>query len=216
MVGETVINVDLDGVVYDFTDAMREAFDYRFGQALLERGEATPSEWPDPHIWQTWDVWPVTRQEFYEVLYAEVLDGNLFRLGNLIDGAKEGLVRLEQNGFHIRIVTAKTFRDRNVTRMARKNVLAFLDVHDLPHHELVFSGPRGKLDFRAHVVVDDKPKLNGWVQTGALNLLFDQPWNRTIAQMPDFYERPGWLDRARNWNDVVELALNVRNQGVLL
>ena len=203
-----VINVDLDGVVYDFTDAMREAFDYR--------GWEGAGEWPDPHIWQTWDVWPISRKDFYEVLYAEVLDGYLFRLGNLIDGAQEGMQRLKQNGFYVRIVTAKTFNDPNVTRMARHNVLRFLDLYDLPHHELVFSGRRGKGDFRADITVDDKPKLGGWVQDGALNLLFDQPWNRTIAEMPDFFERPGWFDRARNWNDVVELALNWRNQGRLL
>lgn len=207
-VKDTVVNVDLDGVVYDFTGAMRSAFAFR--------GWEGADEWPDPHVWQTWDVWPISEKDFYEVLYAEVLDGVMFRDGDLVQGAQEGMHRLSQDGFYIRIVTAKTFRNQQVTEKARRNVMWFLSENDLPHDELVFSGPMGKGDFRADIVVDDKPSLDGWVQTGALNLLFDQPWNRTLSTIPDFYERPGWFDRAYSWNDVVELSLNVKSQGVLL
>ena len=211
-----VVNVDFDGVIYDFTDAMREAFDYRFGQAMLERGEPVPLSWPDPTEWAVWESWPIDRTAFYEVLYAEVLDGLMFRTGNLIDGAREGMTRLYQAGWHVRIVTAKTFNDARVTRQARLNTIRFLDEQDIPHHTLVFSDSHGKLDFRAHMVIDDKPDLTRWVQIGAANVLFDQPWNKKLSTIPDFYEAPGWFSRGFGWGDVVEQSKGFADQGVLL
>jgi len=206
-----VANVDFDGVIYDFTTAMRDAFDYR----RANKGgptEQTPAQWPTPTQWSVWEQWPITKTEFYKVLYAEILDGYAFRLGHRIDGAVEGMVRLKQLGYVVRIVTAKTFHDERVTRKARANTLRFLSDHEIPFDEIVFSGPRGKLDFRADLVVYDMPKLEQWAQPSALNVIFHQPWNQVIPEFPEGID----VARAFSWNDVAQLAEARINQGVLL
>lgn len=214
---QLVANIDMDGVVYDFVDAMREAFDYRYGQAMLGRGEATPTSWPDPTRWSVWNEWPITRDDFYEVLYAEVLDGHLFRRGNAIDGAIDGIGALKELGYHVRIVTSKTFHDRRVTEKARIGTLRWLYDHDVPYDTITFTDvTAGKAGIRADVVVDDKPKVEGWLQPQAANVLFDQPWNRTIPEFTEIDVIQGSFTRARGWDDVVAAADLASRQGVLL
>ena len=207
-----MINVDLDGVVYDFTEAMREAFDYRFGQAMLDRGEPTPTHWPDPWTWELDESWPVERQTVMEVMQAEILDRKLFRYGHAIDGAIEGLREIQAMGHHIRIVTAKTFNDPYTTQIARASTLGWLYDNDVPHNTLAFSDSRGKESYRAAVVIDDKPKLTDWVQPQALNVLMDQPWNRTIETFPSDLR----FARCRSWSDIVEMVDSMSRQEVLL
>lgn len=193
MTGPKVVNVDMDGVVYDFVDAMRDAFDYRrdtFGNT---------TEWPNPDRWQIWDVWPITRQQFYDVLYAEIREGIMFRYGLEIEGAKAALEGLARRGWHIRIVTNKTFRDRKITETARASTLWWLSDHKIPYDTIAFTdGEVGKQGLRADMVIDDKPKLSAWAQPDSLNILFDQPWN----QPPSLTESGENVVRAFGWHDL--------------
>lgn len=212
-----IANIDMDGVVYDFVDAMREAFDYRYGQAMVERGEPSPTSWPDPTRWSVWDEWPITKKDFYEVLYAEVLDGYLFRHGNPIDGAVDGIGALKELGYHVRIVTSKTFHDRRVTEKARIGTIRWLYDHDVPYDTITFTDvTAGKAGIRADLIVDDKPRVDGWFQPQSANVLFHQQWNRTIPEFTEIDVIQGSFTRALDWADVVAIADSVTRQGVLL
>ena len=193
------VNVDVDGVLYDFTDAMREAFDYRYGQGDKHK----PSTWPDPKTWRLHDSWPVSREEVFDVMYAEILDEILFRVGTPIDYAPEGMRWLKAAGFHVRVVTSKTFRDPRVTERARISTLRWLYDNEIPYDTISFTSADkgGKRGILADVVIDDKPTLD-WAQSGAINLIFNQQWNKVIPSIPNEVTE---LNRVFGWQDLMLL-----------
>lgn len=202
-----IVNVDLDGVVYDFVGAMRSAFDYRHNIDAGERYESDPKDWPDPSQWSIWKEWPISYDEFYRVMYAEIRDNFVFRQGAPIEGAVEGMEALGDIGFHVRIVTSKTFRDKTITEKARRSTLSWLATHDIHYDTIAFSdAEQGKTSYKAHVVIDDKPKVETWAQPDALNIIFHQRWNRTIGEFPDMAEGGGVFCRAQTWEQVVGFA----------
>ncbi len=199
---QLVANIDLDGVLYDFIGAMRKAF-YR--QAYLY--DTDPLTWDDPLNWSVWEEWPITKDEFYDVMYREVLNGEVFGQGAPIEGARDGMLQLSELGYHIRIVTSKTLRSAVVTHEARGNALDWLYSNVIPYDTISFTDTRGKLDYQADLIVDDKPRFSQWVQKGSTNLLFNQNWNKTIKRWPDTSGWPsGGLSRVFSWPDVVEAA----------
>ncbi|KKL86676.1 hypothetical protein LCGC14_1942330 [marine sediment metagenome] len=168
-----IINVDVDGVLYDFTGAMRNEF-------VLQMGLA-PDSLPDPHEWRLEKVWPVTWAQFHSVMYDGIAQGRVFRRGEMLEDVwtRRSLRHIIDIGWHVRLVTAKTFDDDFITMQARKNMLDWIYTNEIPHHTISFVDLSGKLSYRADAVVDDKPTLE-WVQRGAENFLYDQPWNQII------------------------------------
>lgn len=185
-----VVNVDLDGVVYPFTEVMRGEFAWR--------GWDEAEEWPDPTSWNFHDTWPVSREDVVEVMHAGIMDNSVFRAGRAMEGAAAGMAALRALGYTVRIVTAKTFDDVEVTRRARISTLRWLDDQEIPYDEIVFCG-HDKTDYLADVVIDDKPQVEGWAQPNALNLLFAQEWNR----MADASKTPCGYHVAKGWRDVI-------------
>lgn len=169
-----IINVDVDGVLYNFTDAMRREVCAVMG--------IPHDELPDPDQWSIHKDWPITGKQFHSVMYDGIAQGRIFRRGEVIDfgGATQALQGLIVCGWHVRIVTSKTFRDEFITMQARKNTLSWLYENNIPHHTIAFSDSTvGKQSFRADAIVDDKPDIS-WMQWGADNFLFDQPWNHDV------------------------------------
>lgn len=184
-----VINVDSDGVVYDFVRGMRVAFN--------DRGYKGVWDWPEPEHWQLHEDWPVTKAESFKVMYESVLEGRLFRHGRMVKGARVGLANVRKLGYHVRIVTNKTFTDHDVTLAARVGTLQWYADKKLRYNTIAFSdSAHGKGDFRADVIIDDKPTLE-WMQPQALNILYHHPWNAHVNE-----DEIKHLVRAHTWDDV--------------
>lgn len=168
-----IINVDVDGVLYDFTEAMRKEIVLQMGLPL--------DSLPDPQEWSLQNVWPVTWAQLRSVMHDGIAQGRVFRSGQMLEDVwtRRSLQHMIDLGWHVRLVTSKTFDDDFITMQARKNMLDWVHTNEIPHHTISFTDESGKLSYRADAVIDDKPTLS-WVQWGAENFLYDQPWNQTI------------------------------------
>lgn len=186
-----VVNVDCDGVLYDFTRSMREE--------LLWVGSSEAFDWPDPTTWALHEAWPVGHSDVQAAMERGILEGRVFRYGKPMPGAAEGMRWLAREpGVHVRIVTAKTFDDPAVTHRARRNLLDWLHDWRIPHDTLAFTDSHGKADYRARVVIDDKPDLS-WAQPAAVNLLFHQPWNIAVKPAADLR-----VQRVYGWQQLID------------
>lgn len=166
-----IINVDVDGVLYDFTGAMK--------MELIAITGRAPNSLPAPDQWDLTAAWDIPVPQFDSIMFDSIAAGRLFRRGRLIHpaDARSSLQRLIDADWHVRLVSSKTFKeDRFITYMARKNMIDWIYETDIPHHTISFSDGLGKLSYRADAIVDDKP-TTAWAQWGADNFLFAQPWN---------------------------------------
>ena len=167
------INVDIDGVVYDFVGIMREMTEASPAVAPRKLGEV--------ESWNMWEHWGMERDEWYEHFHANIRDG-LFARGQAIPGAVNAVMGLVEDGHRVRFVTSKKMRHAKSTMRAQQQTTEWLYANGLIQvTELCFTS--NKQGYPADVVIDDKGDLS-WVQEGASNLLYDQPWNADLLFDP--------------------------------
>lgn len=182
------INLDSDGVIYDFNAQM-----VRMGEHYLER------ELGETSRWEMHEAWGVTQGQWYAMFMRAVHDAELFRMGRALPGAIAGVKELSKK-HRVRIVTAKRLRDPLATRLAMLQTINWYSQEGmLQGVEMCFT--QNKQGYQADVVVDDKPTLR-WAQSGALNLLFDQPWNQELFEKP--FTPP--VKRVHDWDEVLEFV----------
>lgn len=180
------INVDMDGVVYDFMGQMKS-----YAEQTLDRNL------PEVTSWSAWDEWGIPSSEFWQMFHRAIEDGELFSGGLEIQGAVGAINQLHRDGHRIRIVTSKRLRTDESSLKAQKQTLTWLYTHGLLGLvEVAFA--TNKQGYLADVVIDDKPTL-AWVQRDAFNILFDTTWNQYI-QTPMYDPK---LIRARSWTVVM-------------
>ncbi len=183
-----IINVDSDGVVYDFIGIVQRRL-----ERWLDRKLETPTSW------QVENTWGITREDVVFHFEREAKHG-VFQFGSPIPGAIDGLKALIDKGHQVRIVTNKAGMGRG-TRAAIQDTAHWYGLKGLLGDlDLVFTRGYDKQAYPADVVIDDQPNLT-WIQKNAANILFDQPWNQNLAVIPE-----GMWIRAADWDVVLELV----------
>jgi len=182
-----LINIDLDGVVYDFADEIRWWCEIELDRVPL----------PAVTDWHFWREWGLSDDEWPELFRTAVIEGEVFAYGRPYPGAIERINQLQEKGWTIRFVTHKNILDPEATRAAQRQTVDWLYEHGIGMHQLAFAADKSRFD--ADVIIDDKPDLS-WVQKGRMNLLFAQPWNEraTLFAPPNVRRvRNGWDGIAR-------------------
>lgn len=183
------INVDIDGVLYDFVGAMKryvEARHYDGGRVL-----------PVPTSWNLWEEWGIDADRFAYYLSQATRYKIIFRHGADYPGAFTALQSLRKEGHHIRLVSHKVFKDSVTTIAAQTSCLEWLKSRGLRYDSIAFVGAStDKALLTADVIVDDKP-VEDWTQPGKRNILFTQPWNEKVQGT--------WFTRGHDWKDVVQI-----------
>jgi 5'(3')-deoxyribonucleotidase len=170
------VNVDLDGVLYDFEAACREWGEIRLDKKL-----------PVTDTWSMWEPWGISKREWYEIFHDGIRAEHIFRMGHEEPYALWGMLTLRAMGFRVRIVTAKRLVYRDTTLRAKISCLRWLDEKEIPFDEIAFTSD--KQGYNADVVIDDKPTM-AWAQDGAFNILMGQPWNLEFTNdLVDEFER---------------------------
>lgn len=186
----SVINVDMDGVVYDLVAVVKSRLYSSYG---------VDEELPDPTSWD-FDNWNLPDRgidvaDFFE---REAIN-RLFAFGYPVRGALRGIIELYQAGHELRVVTNKLKLGRGSWVAAMDAVMWLRGQGVLDFVDVVFTRTYGKQTYPADVVIDDHPDLE-WQQPNAINLLFDQPWNQDIANVPLHS-----FERASGWDRILEL-----------
>ncbi len=181
------INVDMDGVIYDFNGHMTALGEVYLGRKL-----------PVTTTWDMAAAWGMQEDEWYELFHRAIMEDGLFRDGNAIERASEA-VQLLSRQHRVRIVTSKRLRFPTSTLAAQVQTLHWLANENILNHvEVAFVG--NKQGYQADIIVDDKPTLK-WAQTGTVNLLFDQPWNQEITGTPP--HDAAQVRRVHGWDEVL-------------
>ena len=184
---ELTINQDLDGVVVQFEAEMKRLTEGYEGRTL--------PPWTDWHIHSAWEM---DSSQWYEYFERSVMDG-VFRTAKPYPGAIDALNRLLDSQHRLRFVTSKILHSPAATYKAMSDCLAWLDEYDLLRNEVEVCFTHNKQGYKADVVIDDKPDLS-WVQAGAVNILYSQPWNKDVEE---FNLRDGGsVVRAHGWDHV--------------
>jgi len=181
-----VINCDLDGVVVDFNTEMRVMTEMRVRRALSTFDR-----------WKVWEVWDMTFREWQDHFNTNVELG-MFGRCDEIEGAVKSLIYLTTE-HRVRFITNKALDTPKLTMKAQHDVSEWLERRDLIHAELIFA--KDKQGYPADIVIDDNPAMD-WTQSGARNLLFDQPWNADVEQEES---GPIWK-RVFAWSEILDVV----------
>lgn len=185
------INVDVDGVLYDFIGHCRMLGVGYFNRVIVTEAQITEALMPEANSWHIWEDWDISRDEWYEFFNWAIQHRELFSGGQPIEGAVRGVMKLVNDGHRVRLITSKNLRSAASTYQAQSQCVEWLHrVGLLNWVELVFTG--NKQGYPAQVAIDDKGDWS-WVQAGATNILFDQPWNREAPiGILNRYRATGW------------------------
>lgn len=182
-----LLNVDVDGVIYPFTQAIRN-------KAAVYLDDEKYRTAPSSEDWSMHEVFDLDPNEWDKMFEWAALNGvfNDFSL-NPYPHAVSVLTQLHYNGHHIRLVTAKPILSGHKTH-AIGDMIRWLRRHEVPYNSLVVDYDKSR--YPCDVAIDDKPNTTNWM-TGDLNILFDQPWNQNtnVDRWRHGWRRAfGWLD----------------------
>lgn len=183
--GVLTVNIDSDGVIYDYS-----------GMFWRMAEEAFNQKFPASTEWAQHQTMGIGEEEFWDFFHKCAING-VFRFGEAIPGSVETIRAWYKRGYRLRVVTHKSLRQEYSTYHAQTDMVHWLYEQGILNKvELFF--PRGqyhKQGIPANIIIDDKPDML-WVQEGAgrLNLLFDQPWNTAVdtAEFPNVVRAKGW------------------------
>ena len=181
-----IIGVDLDEVSGHYVNALRDAVAKPQGltaeEALLK--------YPAPSDYN-FSNWPEVPEEFVKY-HSEAVALGLYKDMKVIEGASETLWKLNNDGHHLRVITARFVKHGQNYRVVA-NTAEWLDRNDIPYRDLMFV--RDKVDVYADVYIDDSPSnIKAFHDAGRKVIIFETSYNKDIAGL-----------RARNWDEVYEI-----------
>ncbi len=130
MSGSFTLGVDLDGVVADHTR--------RFRDILAEIRGIDPETLPLDRSWD-FGEWGLGPGEYAELHRVAVMEYDMFRTMEVIDGAADALWRLSDAGVWIRIITHRLYVNWGHEK-AVGDTAAWLDANRIPYRDLCFLG----------------------------------------------------------------------------
>lgn len=187
------ILVDIDGVLADQVEAALPVINARYGLELTREDIKEYDQVVLP--------WDDEEGETIGTELAPLMHSRAFVAGmRRISGAADSLESLawpfdEYGRYDVSIVTSRPEEARQATRMW------LWQMRFIYHGDLVFTDDKASLD--GDILIDDAPHhILAWAATGRLAIVFDQPWNREVADT-DF------IKRAVGWDEVVRIVREV-------
>ncbi|MDX2382313.1 MAG: hypothetical protein QNM02_21460 [Acidimicrobiia bacterium] len=180
MNGQFVLGVDLDGVVADHTR--------RFRDILASIRGVDPETYP---LERSWDFgeWDLAPGEYSDLHRIAVMEHDMLRTMDVIEGAADALWRLSDAGVWLRIITHRLYVNWGHGK-AIADTAAWLDIHRIPYRDICFLGAKPEVEADAYI--DDAPhNIEQLRDHGNTVIIFEQPYNRDIAGL-----------RARDWSEV--------------
>ncbi len=181
-----VIGVDLDGVVADYVDGLR--------QYVAEVKSIDPSSIPDPIDYAFWHdpLWPIADHAEFHQLHGDAVGGGLFSRLNVIEDARNALWELSDMGVYIRIVTHR-LQTKGQYGWIQQQTSMWLDKNDIPMRGIAYE--RWKTDVAADIYIDDSPgNVEELRAAGSNVIVFNTAYNREIEGL-----------RAYNWIEAKQI-----------
>jgi hypothetical protein len=160
------IGVDLDGVVYNFVDALRE---------WIHESTAKPfDEMPPAQEWNFYRSWGLTGAEFLSLYAAGVNAGRIFRHGVPYPGSVENMRALTRDGHQLHIITSRAIVGAEAA--AARNTEHWLHDYDIPHASLTISADKHLTP--TDIFLEDSPANYDALEAADRHpWLYTQAWN---------------------------------------
>lgn len=185
-----IVNVDLDGCLFDFVGAFGAYAESVLGRKL-----------PRPTIWDFWTEWDISKEDWKDLFQEAVSAGLWLRQSALILGARKALQEISDREYHIRVLTTRLVHARGFG-MAASDTVNWLEEAKIPYRSLAIIGPGdSKTNYEAHAIIDDyAPQVEDFARIpGRIGIVFDQPWNQdTTSQSEEVF-------RARGWSETIKI-----------
>jgi uncharacterized HAD superfamily protein len=196
------IALDIDGVMYKWSDTVRFLVDWYFG---IKLGESTHFD----YIKDT--LVAMDRKDVWDWLWKEGIDLGLYRHGHLYKGAREAIIALDEEGHELSVITMRP-------KSALQDTIDWLSFHKFPISGIHVLSDTGKGAFKsrksdiqpqADIYIDDSPQIaeDLMFNTNAFFVLMDRPWNQ------DINVGGGRSVRAYSWDDFVEIVRSENAEG---
>lgn len=178
------IIVDLDGVVFNFTESLK--------MYLVDHRGFDPARLADTTTWDFYkDDWGLTLDEYLKLCHDGVNDQVVFRQGPTWPGAVEGIHKLQRRGHTIHIATDRSFGSRSP-----QNTTDWLEEQGITYESITF-GPDKTL-IHADLIIEDRDKNYIAVEQAgnATPVLITRPWNVDLVG----------ARRVSNWEEFVDFV----------
>lgn len=191
MTDRPTIDIDLDGVIYPpFSEIVS---DFIFHDSF-RRYPRQATTWAFPALdWEMPDV------EFNMWVQKGIQADYIFREGFPVDGAVEGMGRLDEAGYRIRIVTQRlswpTYHGKIIA-----NTAEWLDQWKVPYHSIWFQGKGDVKNSDGVWLLDDRPEN---VMEHRNGVLFGQSHNY-VAFME--MQKEGRYNVVQGWDEFIALV----------
>lgn len=162
------VGFDLDGVLFDFGNSVRRYLD------SIGREYGFKDDAPEPHCWDFFEYWGVTREDFVQICHDGVDAGYIFS-GGVRPNAVQAVHKVYAAGHDVVIITDRSF---GTTPEASHNATReWLAQHDIPYDELHFSSD--KTIAPTDCFVEDKlENYDALTKAGVKCYLINRPWNQ--------------------------------------
>jgi 5'(3')-deoxyribonucleotidase len=164
----------------------------RFRDILAEIRGVDPETYSLDRSWD-FGEWGLGPGEYADLHRIAVMEHDMFRTMEPIEGAADALWRLSDAGVWIRIITHRLYVNWGHEKAVGVTA-AWLDANRIPYRDLCFLGAKPEADADAYI--DDAPhNVEQLRALGNTTIVFDQPYNRHM-------EGP----RAHTWEDVERIV----------
>lgn len=190
---DIVIGIDLDGVCANYYDALRNHVAAKNGIPADQITELYPAP-------TSYDMieWPDFEHNFIKY-HADAVSNGIFKNMAAIPGASYTLWKLNEEGYHLRIITSR-FVKHGQNAQVVSDTAFWLDQNDIPYRDIMFV--KDKADVYADIYIDDSPEnilnLRG---AGRNAIVFDASYNRML-------ESP----RANDWDEVYQIISSLYSE----
>jgi 5'(3')-deoxyribonucleotidase len=182
------IGFDLDGVLYDFVNALRVYMVHHRGYPAYRLGASTS--------WNFFkDNWGMTTDEFLSIYEDGVNAGVVFTHGNIEEGAIDLLHSLREHGHTVHIVTHRTIGSK-----AQQATVDWLSREGFEWDSLTFS--EDKTIIKTDIFIEDKVEnFLDLEESGVRSFIMDRAWNQHLStpyrvnSLKDFDRCVQWINK---------------------
>jgi 5'(3')-deoxyribonucleotidase len=184
------VGLDMDGVVYQFENAVRH-------HLITHRGYQL-NQLPDARSWRFFQEWGIADDDFDPICAEAIENGILFTWGEPYEGTAQQLQRLVDDGHTLHVVTARGIGAPGGAEGATK---AWLSQYLPPISSLTFS--KDKTIVRTDVFLEDKlSNYDALITSGVRATLINRPWNQQESTYP-------WRRRVDSIEEFVDDTLSL-------
>lgn len=179
------VGLDLDGVLFNFGQSVREYLD-SLGKSYGFKNDAA-----EPHCWDFYEYWEMTRAEFAQHCHDGVDAGYIFR-NNVRDNAVDAVREIKRMGHKIVVITDRSFG--TTPAASEQATVDWWNWAGLPQFDELHFSPN-KTIVSTDIFVEDKTEnfQRLWA-AGTECWLITRPWNaefETKYRINDIKKYPG-------------------------